>query len=400
LLQKISIAEKRQCIIIRKHLPITNSLQWYEGKQRRTLSLSGRKYRKKTAEHVKAVIETLIYYRDNGIVVPEASLKRKLESASVEIQEKLAKVGLIAVTKLKICQELWDTFLKHKTDVKPTTTQGYQNCRTHFFEAFKPSETVDKITSDRLVEWKKAMRTQLTEASVATYLKNVRTVLNWAVKQEWLTKNPMSGIPIGSFRNHDNDQIISMAEYVKLLDACPNQEWRTIIALVRIGGLRCPSELKRLRWSDINWAENRFFVRSSKTEHHEGKHARIVPLFPELRAVLDQHFFSLDETEKNEFVITQYQRSSWSLGDPFKTIAERAGLTIVRPFDNMRMTRSNEVESRWGSRLESLWIGHSEQVQKKFYAMATAEDFAKATGADMDGQIPHAKSHAILTCQE
>jgi hypothetical protein len=50
---------------------------------------------------------------------------------------------------------------------------------------------------------------------------------------------------------------------------------------------------------------------------------RIVPLFPELRTVLNQHFFSLDETEENEFVIEQYRRSSWNLGTPFQLIAQR-----------------------------------------------------------------------------
>ena len=62
----------------------------------------------------------------------------------------------------------------------------------------------------------------------------------------------MTGIPIGSFENRDKDRTISREEYAKLLDACPNQEWRTIIALARIGGLRCPSELKQLRWPDVS----------------------------------------------------------------------------------------------------------------------------------------------------
>ena len=110
-----------------------------------------------------------------------------------------------------------------------------------------------------------------------------------------------------------------MVEYAKLLDACPNQEWRTIIALARIGGLRCPSELQQLRWSDINWSENRFLVHSPKTEHHEGKQERLVPLFPELREELKRHF-SLDGTEGNEFVIQDLQGTAWSLLSRFKRL--------------------------------------------------------------------------------
>ena len=55
----------------------------------------------------------------------------------------------------------------------------------------------------------------------------------------------------------------------------------------------------------------------------------------------------------------------------------------------MRRSRSNEVVRRWGKALESLWIGHTEQVMKKHYAVATDDDFLKAAG-----QISHAESHA------
>jgi integrase len=223
-------------------------------------------------------------------------------------------------------------------------------------------------------------------------------VFEWAVDQGWLEKNPMKKIPTGSTVNRDNDRIISMEEYTKLLNACRDQEWRTIIAFARIGGLGCPSELQRLRWSDVKWEENRFLVRSPKTEHHDGHRERLVPLFPELRAELERHF-SLDETKDNEFVITRYQNTAWNLHWQFQTIAKRAGLDkIVRPFDNMRMSRSNEICERFGSAKENLWIGHSEMVRRKHYKGELSDEaFAEAAGAtkaDIDIQVSHAQSHA------
>ena len=205
----------------------------------------------------------------------------------------------------------------------------------------------------------------------------------------------MKKIPNGSFINRNNDRVISMEEYARLLDACPNQDWRTIIALARIGGLRCSSELQQLRWSDVHWAENRFLVRSPKTERHEGHRVRLVPLFPELRTELERHF-SLVETKGNEFVIEHYQNTSWNLGTLLQKIARRAGLgTIIRPFDNMRMSRSNEVLARWGQAKESLWIGHSAQVMKDHYLRLSDSDFAEAADAGLEGQISHAKDHAV-----
>jgi integrase len=221
-------------------------------------------------------------------------------------------------------------------------------------------------------------------------------VFEWAFDHDWLPKNPGKKIPNGSFVNRENDRIITMEEYAKLLEACPNQEWRTIVALARIGGLRCPSELMQLRWSDINWAGNRFLIRSPKTERHEGHEQRVVPLFLELRTELERHFSQV-EKEGNEFVIEHFQKTSWNLYCPFQTIARRAGVgTIIRPFDNMRTSRSNEVERRFGSKLESLWIGHSEKVMVKHYLVLEDEDYAKAAaGVSLGSQIPHATPHAF-----
>jgi len=372
------------------------NIQWCENRRRYTIYLSSQTYRQKTVERFKEMVETLIYYRKNGTHVPDKAVANWLSAAPAELQEKLAKVGLINVTKSKTCQELWDACLKSKTnDVKPQSLKLYRLHQKIFFDTFSPSEPIEKMTAERFLEWKTALLTKYAVASVAGFVKGAKMVFDWAVDHDWLMKSPIRKIPNGSFINRDNDRIVSMEEYVKLLSTCPNQEWRTIIALARIGGVRCPSELKQFRWSDVKWAENRFVVHSPKTEGHEGHHERLVPLFPELRTELERHF-SLDETSGNEFVIQGLQNSCWNLHHALQAIAKRAGLgTIIRPFDNMRMSRSNEVRRRWGPVLESLWIGHSEKVMKDHYALVSDEEFAEAAGASLESQNPHATSHAF-----
>ena len=374
------------------------NIQWCENRRRYTIYLSSRTYRQKTVERFKEMVETLIYYRKNGTHVPDKAVANWLSAAPTELQEKLAKVGLINVTKSKTCKELWETCIKHKAnEVKPQTLYMYNKCQEIFSETFSPNELVEKVTADRLLDWKAVLLADYAPASVAGFMKMTKTVFGWAVDHEWLSRNPMKKIPNGSFINRDKDRIVTMEEYAKLLAACPNQEWQTIIALARIGGLRCASELKRLRWADVRWSENRFLVRSPKTERHEGHRERLVPLFPELRAVLEKHY-SLDEAKGNEFVIQGLQNSCWNLHPAFQAIAKRAGLgKIIRPFDNMRMSRSNEVRRRWGQVLESLWIGHSARVMKDHYAWVSDEEFAEAAGAGLENPILHADAHAKPT---
>ncbi|MDO5577084.1 MAG: hypothetical protein Q4F84_08390 [Fibrobacter sp.] len=66
-----------------------------------------------------------------------------------------------------------------------------------------------------------------------------RTVFQWSVKKGYLEKNPfleVEEVEKGSYVNKSRERFISLETYQRLLDACPDQEWRVIIALCRIGG--------------------------------------------------------------------------------------------------------------------------------------------------------------------
>ncbi len=80
----------------------------------------------------------------------------------------------------------------------------------------------------------------------------------------------------------------------KIIAACPDAEWRLIVALARYGGLRTPSETFALTWADVDWEHNRIRVPSPKTACHAGRESRMLPLFPELRPHLEAVF---DEAE-------------------------------------------------------------------------------------------------------
>ena len=234
---------------------------------------------------------------------------------------------------------------------------------------FMPDESIETVTLDRLLEWRAALLEEYPSTTVAGRIKNIKTVFTWAVDQDWLQKSPADKVPRGSFRNREFDRFITMEEYAKLLEACPNQEWRTIIALARIGGLRCPSELQQLRWSDI--LEDRFTVYSPKTERHAGRDKRVVRLFDELRAELERH------NQTSEFVVQGFQGKAWRLYSPFQEIAERAGIGRIKcPFVNMRRSRANEVVRQFGEAMERMWIGHSWDVMEKHYLLQLDEDFS------------------------
>ena len=61
----------------------------------------------------------------------------------------------------------------------------------------------------------------------------------------------------------------------------------------------------------------------------------------------------------------------------------KAGLSIIpRPFDNIRMTRSNEIYDRFGPFKESQWIGHSDKVRDDHYLMIQDDDYTETAGME------------------
>jgi hypothetical protein len=111
------------------------------------------------------------------------------------------------------------------------------------------TDPIEDITPHRLLVWRNDLRQSgYAEATVASIFKTIRAMCNMAVEQDWLSKSPMKNIPHSSFINRNNDRLITMEEYARLLEACPTQELRVIIAAARIGGLQVPSELTTMRW--------------------------------------------------------------------------------------------------------------------------------------------------------
>jgi integrase len=90
--------------------------------------------------------------------------------------------------------------------------------------------------------------------------------------------------------NEARKHFVSWETAQRVLDACPDAEWRLIVALCRYAGIRCPSELLPLQWAEVDWERGRYLVHSPKTEHHEGGAERWVPIFPELRPYLEEAF--------------------------------------------------------------------------------------------------------------
>jgi len=123
-------------------------------------------------------------------------------------------------------------------------------------------------------------------------------------------------------------------------------------------------------------------VHSPKTEHHEGKDYRVIPIFPELRPYLEAAFDEAPEGTK--YVITIPNIRADKYANPRSTmqkIVKRAGLEPwPKLFHNLRVSRETELAATHPIHVVCEWIGNTPKVAKESYLRVTDDDYAKAIG--------------------
>lgn len=332
----------------------------------------------KTAERFRLRVERIIAANLTRNPLDDET-SRWLADLPDVMHGKLAAVGLVPARESSgaTLQQLLDAFFEH-LNVKPLTAIGYKPAKDSllaYFGADTPIRSIQPLQAD---EWRAKMKADgLAEATISKRVGIAKHIFRRAVVWKMLPDNPFSGVRTGSQINKARQRFISMEDAQKVLDACPDTQWRLLFALSRFAGLRCPTEHLALKWADVDWERGRLRITCSKTSHRAGRGERLCPLFPELRPYLLAAF---EEAEPGtEYVITKYRKANCNLRTQLERIIRKAGLVPwPRLFQNLRATRQTELTSRFPAHVVSSWIGNTEKVALNHYLQTTDEHFAQA----------------------
>jgi integrase len=299
------------------------------------------------------------------------------------LHAKLAAAGLAtprqppAAVKQARLGEFLDSYIAGRTDAKERTLLNlrmFGNRLIAFFGADKRLEEVKRSDADA---WIISLKVQYAAATVGRTIKGARQLFQAACRADLIARNPFDGIKAGSHTDKERQYFVSQQDAQRVLEACPDAEWRLIVALSRYGGLRCPSEHLALTWSDVDWARDRFRVTSPKTAHHAGKGDRWVPIFPELRPYLEEAFELAPEGAVH--VIRRYRDVDKNFRTRLTRIIRRAGLKPwPKLFHNLRASRETELAAVHPLHVVCEWMGNSALVAQKHYLQVTDQDFARA----------------------
>jgi len=360
------------------------------GKQR-TLRLG--KCPKSVAETARVAIGHLVIAKRHGSV-PHSDAVRWLDSIDETLYSRVAALELCQprqtakVVTLADLLDRFDTATTVKTGTRTTYRQAYRTLRDYF----GASAPIDSITPAHADQWRKAITEPtagldesgrpvkaLAQATVAKRVRVSKAVFQKAVRWGLIPSNPFADLRAGSQSNPDRAFYVSREAINPILEACPDEQWRAIVALSRFAGLRCPSEVVTLRWGDVNWERGRLMVRSPKTAGHEGHAVRVVPIAPELRQILHDLFVQAEDMV--EAVVPRLRNGSINLRTQFERIIAKAGeKPWPRLFHNMRASCATDWVERFPAHVVAGWLGHSPMIAAQHYLQTRDAHFDLAAG--------------------
>ena len=369
------------------------------GKNKRHTIRLGR-VSKKIAETAKRMIESLESARAAG-----HSLDRETAEwvgrVSDEIHERLFRAGLVPrreragqgiITLGQHLEQYFGTLGKQKL----TTARNYARARRLLEEHFGKDRTLDSIAEGDADGYRGWLLARYAPASASVDLRRARQFLKAAVRRRLIATNPFADVPCGPQANDSRIVYVSAADVERVIAACPGNDWRLVFALPRFGGVRFPSEVEDLKWSDVDWENNCFTVREKKLEHHPGRGRRVVPIFKALRPHLQRAY---RERAAAAVYVLPRARGGHYLGTQAKRIVKQAGVTVwPKLFVNMRGSCSDDLEREGiAEKAINSWIGNTAHLRRRHYHAVRPDDWAAATGKA--AQIP-ARAGVVRSVQE
>lgn len=336
----------------------------------------------KTVEAIKTKVEAL-----NAADIAKLPIDFKtaewLQQIDCWLYDKLAAVGLVEQRvdkKEQAIGKFIDDYLIKRTDIKPGTMTNLKQARRWLVGFFGEEKSLADVNVADADEFRIHLNEHIGENTLRRMCKRARQFFQVAVRKKLIPTNPFGEMKGLSSQGHpERYHFVTKEVANKVLDACPDPEWRLIFALSRFGGLRCPSEHLALCWSDVDWDHSKLMIRSPKTEHHAGKERRIIPLFPELKPLLEAAYATAGGAE---YVINRYRSTNVNLRTQLLRIIAKAGVSPwPKLFQNLRSTRETELAEIFPVHVVCQWLGNSETVAKKHYLQVTDSHYERAVGA-------------------
>ena len=208
-------------------------------------------------------------------------------------------------------------------------------------------------------------------------IKKIKAAFRYAVDCGYRSDSPFAKVKGGKVVNKKNRKYIDSVCVDEALAAIDNVELRGVLAFARYAGLRIPSEIRHLKFSDFATEPNGdiSFVISPFGKTGE----RVVPLFDELRPYYEA--LLANRQEGQEYVFAKY-RLCTNVGKLIKDVLHKKGVPVwKRFFQNCRCSCiTDKLYSGWSTQDLTAVFGNSEDVRQEYYYFGRERSAVAALG--------------------
>ena len=367
-------------------------IEWVDEKKRRRIRLG--KIAMRDAEEIKRRIESILSANLSGRGYDNTTAEW-LEGIPDSLAEKLVSQKLISHQKqsgASTLKKFLDDYVSRR-DTKTSTKDVWSRAITNLIDYFGADRDLQTINPGHADDFKAELLNQgLATTTIKKRLEHARMFFRDALKRELISANPFSEVSIVATMKPGRQHHVTDEEIQKVMTVC-DRTWRTIIALSRYGGLRCPSEVIELRWEYVNFETKQIFVDVPKLEYRPDKKSRVIPLFSELEPILADAFaaapdgaeYVMPDDIRNRAIGPKGYRNC-NLRQRFTRLIKRAGVKPwPKPFNNLRASRETDLAREYPVHVLESWLGHSTKIASKHYLMVTDDDFNLATEGAKSG---------------
>lgn len=277
----------------------------------------------------------------------------------------------------------WHRKLLIDNQSAPATVEAFERVEENCIRCWGADRRIEALTpsdGDSLKAWMLARGnvngSPLAVATASRRISMARQVLRAAVDRKWLPDNPLSHLKRRGERNPERDEYIPWDDIVRIIHMEKTAEFRLLLALVRVCGLRCPSETSILTWEAFDWRLNIFQVKAPKTRRH--KPLRDIPIFAQLKTYLAD---ARTAQYPGGLVFPTLPSTSASLTDRLEGLCRKARIVLwPKPFVNMRASAERDMLRTLPIDQVTAYLGHSPTTALEHYSRVAKDLRATAEG--------------------
>jgi integrase len=351
-------------------------VRFYVGPNRRELYFKGRK---RDADELARNCEALASSKAAGMS-PDPQLVAWVRRLDLSMVDALVRWGLCEPMSPKLSKDegkylgpFIADYIASRSDLKSNTRKNLIQTKRVLLEYFGDRRPLRSIRPSDALAWQRWLQSDqgLSVATISGHTRKVKTMIKAAVVERLIESSPFDGLKGGKESNVDRQRFISRDVIDRILSKCPGPQWRLIVVLCRYAGLRCPSEVLRLRWTDLDWDRGSMRIDSTKTG------LRVVPMFPEVRKALQDAWEAAPDGAVR--CIDGYDEKTPNLRTQFNRILSRAHVEPwPRIFHNLRASCRTELQESLPDHVINSWLGQSSRVAETHYLTVHQEHWDRA----------------------